>query len=162
MPTCIFPGRFQPFHEGHLLVVQGMMKIHGNATIVICDGKSEPGADRPFTIAERREMISAALLADDITDATIVDVTDRPTVDDWIDAVIDAAGHPQDALVWSGRDDVRAAFEARGFATKKIVHVPNIDGAAIREAILAGNVDAVRSKIPAGAIDVVVERGRKA
>ena len=156
MATCIFPGRFQPFHEGHLLVVQGMMKIHGNATIVICDGKHEHGADHPFTIAQRREMISAALLAADITDATIADATDRPTHGEWVDAVLDVAGHPQDPLVWSGKDDVRAMFEEKGIPTKKIVPVPGIDGEVLRTAIAAGDINAVRAKLPAGAIDVVM------
>ncbi len=156
MATCIFPGRFQPFHEGHLLVVQGMMKIHGNATIVICDGKHERGADHPFTIAQRREMISAALLSADITDATIVDATDRPTHGEWVDAVMDAAGHPQDPLIWSGKEDVRAMFEEKGIPTKKIVPVPGIDGDVLRAAIAAGDINAVRAKLPAGAIDVVM------
>lgn len=157
MATCIFPGRFQPFHEGHLLVVQGMMKIHDNAVIAICDGKHESGADHPFTIAQRREMISAALLSADITEATIVDVTDKATHAEWVDAVLDAAGHPKDPLVWSGKEEVRAMFEVKGIPTKKIVPVPNIDGAVIREAIAKGDVSGVRSKIPAGAIDVVME-----
>lgn len=156
MATCIFPGRFQPFHEGHLLVVQGMMKIHGNAIIAICEGKSESDADRPFTLAQRHEMISAALLSADILDATIVDVADKASHEEWIDAVLDAAGHPSEPLVWSGREDIRALFEARNIATKKIVHVPNIDGAAIREAIAKGDVEGWRKKIPAGAIDVVM------
>lgn len=155
MTTCIFPGRFQPFHEGHLLVVRGMMKAYGNATIVICDGKHEHGADHPFTIAQRKEMVGAALLAADITEATITDATDRATHGEWVDAVMDAAGHPKDALVWSGKEDVRAMFEEKGIATKKIVPVPGIDGDAIRAAIVAGNIASVRAHIPAGAIDVV-------
>lgn len=156
MPTCIFPGRFQPFHEGHLLVVQGMMKIHGNATIAICDGKSESDIDRPFTLAQRHEMISAALLSADILDATIVDVADKMSNEEWADAVLDAAGNPSEPLIWSGREDVRLIFEEKNIPTKKIVHVPNIDGAAIREALASGNIDAWRKKIPAGAIDVVM------
>ena len=157
MSTCIFPGRFQPFHEGHLLVVQGMMKIHGNATIAICEGKSEHGSDTPFTVAQRHEMISAALLSADITEATIVDVVDKPTDEQWVDAVLDAAGRPQEPLVWSGRDEIRAMFDTKKIPTKKIVPVPNIDGAAIRAAIVSGKVDEWRKKIPAGALDVVME-----
>lgn len=157
MSTCIFPGRFQPFHEGHLLVVQGMMKIHGNATIVMCDGKHEHGGDHPFTLAQRREMISAALLSADITDATIVEAIDKPTHAEWVDAVMDAAGHPQEPLVWSGKEDVCAMFEEKGIPTKKIVPVPGIDGEVIREAIAKKNIESVRSKIPAGAIDVVMK-----
>jgi nicotinamide-nucleotide adenylyltransferase len=155
MSTCIFPGRFQPFHEGHLLVIQGMMKIHGNATIVICDGKHDAGADHPFTMAQRREMISAALLSADITDATIVEVTDRPTNEAWVDAVLDASGHPQEPLVWSGKGEIRAMFQQKGISTKTIVPVPGIDGDEIRKAIAEGRADQIRKKIPAGAIDVV-------
>lgn len=157
MPTCIFPGRFQPFHEGHLLVVQGMMKVHGNATIVICDGKTERCSEHPFTLAQRHEMIGAALLSANITDATIVDAADRATHREWVDSVLDAAGHPRDPLVWSGKEEIRAMFEERGIATKKIVHVPGIDGDAIRAAIAKGDIGSVRSKIPSGAIDVVMQ-----
>ncbi|MFA6017571.1 MAG: hypothetical protein WCT28_04100 [Patescibacteria group bacterium] len=156
MPTCIFPGRFQPFHEGHLLVVQGMMKVHGNATIVICDDKTERCIEHPFTLAQRHEMIGAALLSANITDATIVDAVDRPTHREWVDSVLDAAGHPRDPLVWSGNEEIRAMFEERGIATKKIVPVPGIDGEVIREAIAKKNIESVRSKIPAGTIDVVM------
>ncbi len=115
MSTNIFPGHFQPFHKGHLLVVQGMMKMSGNATIVICGSKM---------VAERREMISAALLLADITEATIIDVADKPTNGEWVDAIIDAAGHPSDPLVWSGNEAVRKMFEEKGIATQKIVPAP--------------------------------------
>jgi len=48
-------------------------------------------------------------------------------------------------------------FDERNIPTKKIVPVPSIDGAAIRAAIVAGNVDEWRKKIPSGALDVVME-----
>lgn len=125
MPTNIFPGNFQPFHKGHLLVVQGMMKIDGNATIVICEkAKPDPTIDLLST-EQRREAISAALLDADIMDATIVSVKDDPSGEAWARYVLDAAGNPSDALVWSGHDHIRALFEAIGVATKKIVPVPD-------------------------------------
>ena len=72
MSSCIFPGRFQPFHNGHLMVVQGMMNTCGKATVVICcDPDGSPGKDAMFSLEEVREMISAALLESDIVDAAV-------------------------------------------------------------------------------------------
>lgn len=155
MSTPLFPGRFQPFHTGHLLVVQGMVKTMGNPIIVICD-PAKPDADGEdlFTLDERREMISAALLAADIMDATIVSVKDAGGDADWVQYVLDAAEKKTDVVVWSGREDVRAAFEAQGIATKKIVPVPGIDGDSLRVAMREKRGD-WRKKVPAGALDVI-------
>lgn len=136
------------------MVVQGMQKTCGNTTIVICDEKKS-GPDAPFTVDARREMISAALLAKDIMDATIV-VVDGATADSgWVARVLDAADSSTDAMVWSGDEAVRAAFEAAGVATKKIVPVPGISGAEIRR-LMAARDPNFRKHIPSGAIDVVM------
>jgi nicotinamide-nucleotide adenylyltransferase len=153
MSTIIFPGRFQPFHNGHLMVVQGMMKVSDNVVVVVCDGKRN-GDEDPFTIDQRRDMVGAALLAADIMDATIAVVKDDESDEAWAHHVLDAAGNPADATVWSGNDNVRAIFEAKGMATKKIVPVPGIVGAEIRQMIKDKN-PAWRSKVPAGAMDVI-------
>lgn len=131
-----------------------MMKAHGNAVIVICDGRAGHGADKPFTIQQRREMISSALLAADIMDATIVDVVDKADDGEWADAVLDAAGNPGEPMVWSGDEKVRAIFEAKGVATKKIVPVPGIDGLVLRDKILKKD-GSWRERVPAGAVDVI-------
>lgn len=158
MPTIIFPGRFQPFHNGHLMVVQGMVKVSDNVVIVICDGKRDGDAD-PFTIDQRRDMIGAALLAVDIMDVTIAVVKDSESDEAWAHHVLDTAGNPAEPVVWSGDDNVRKIFEAKQVATKKIVPVPGIVGEEIRRMIKDKN-SAWRSKVPAGAMDVVEETTR--
>lgn len=132
------------------MVVQGMVKTSSSVYIAICHGKS----DGPFTSQQRREMISAALLAVDIMDATIVEVADKKTDAEWVDAVLDACGNPADPQVWSGNDEVRAMFEAKGVATKRIVHVPNRVTSEIL-ALIEKRDPSWRAKIPAGAVDVI-------
>jgi nicotinamide-nucleotide adenylyltransferase len=154
METCIFPGRFQPFHNGHLLVVQGMMKAMGNATIVICESSDRNSKEDPFSLDERREMISAALLAVDILDATIVSVKDTESDENWAHHVLDAAGNPADAMVWSGNENVREIFEKKGVKTKKVVPVPGITGEDLRSMLEKGD-RTWRSKVPAGAMDTI-------
>lgn len=155
MPTPLFLGRFQPFHNGHLLVIQGMVKTMGNPIIVICDPmKPDAAGEDMFTLDERREMISSALLSANIMDATIVTCKDAGNDADWVKYVLDAAEKHSDVVIWSGRDEIRAAFEAAGIATKKIVHVPGIDSAVLREQMRAGSGE-WRKKVPAGALDVI-------
>ncbi|HRH32210.1 MAG TPA: adenylyltransferase/cytidyltransferase family protein [bacterium] len=155
MSTLIFPGRFQPFHNGHLMVVQGMMKVSDNVVVVICEGKSADGNDL-FSLDQRRDMIGAALLAANIMDATIAVVKDAETDEAWAHHVLDVSGNPAEPIIWSGNEDVRKIFEAKGVATKKIVPVPGIVGEDIRKMIREKN-PTWRSKIPAGALDIIVD-----
>jgi nicotinamide mononucleotide adenylyltransferase len=137
------------------MVVQGAMKLSDNVVIVICDGKKN-GDEDPFTLDQRRDMIGAALLAVDIMDVTIAVVKDSESDEEWAHHVLDAASNPAEPTVWSGNENVRKIFEAKGVATKKIVPVPGIVGEEIRKLIREKN-PAWRSKIPAGALDVIEE-----
>lgn len=139
------------------MVIQGMVKTAGNPIIVICDPlKADSAGADMFTLEERREMISAALLSADIMDATIVTCKDAERDGDWVNYVLDAAEKRHDVVVWSGREDVRSACEASGIPTKKIVPVPGIDGAILRDQMRSGNGE-WRKKVPAGALDVIEE-----
>ncbi len=137
------------------MVVQGMYKIVGNVTIVICN-EGKVTADAPFTVEQRREMITAALLAKEILDATIVVVKDGGEDAEWAKRVLDECGNPSEPFVWSGREEVRELFEKMGVQTKKIVPVPGISSDDIRAKMKAGGSD-WRKHIPSGAIDVVME-----
>ncbi len=154
MSTCIFPGRFQPFHNGHLLVVKGMMKACGRAIIVICHEPGDKAEDDLFNREQVREMISATLLDDDIVDANIVMMADCESDDEWVDKVLEEAGRPEQPVVWSGNEGVLALFEKHNVGTKKIVPVPGIVGAELRKMIKDGDGE-WREKVPSGARRVI-------
>jgi nicotinamide-nucleotide adenylyltransferase len=154
MSTCIFPGKFQPFHTGHLLVVKGMMQACSQTVVVICHDPDDAGMDDIMTNEQVREAISAALLAEDIVDANIAVVSDCKGDDEWVDKILEAAGNPEDAAVWSGNDHVLGIFESHNIETKKITHVPGIDGEEIRGMIKEKD-GTWRTKVPKGALDVV-------
>ena len=137
------------------MVVQGMIKLSDNVVIAICDGKKN-GDEDPFTVDQRRDMIGAALLSVDIMDVTLAVVKDAESDEQWAHNVLDAAGNPGEPTIWSGDEKVRQIFEAKGVATKKIVPVPGIVGEDIRKRIREKN-SAWRSKVPAGAMDVIEE-----
>jgi nicotinamide-nucleotide adenylyltransferase len=153
MSTCIFPGKFQPFHQGHLMVVQGMMKSCSSAVIAICH-EAETGKNDIFTVEEVREMISAALLSADIVDATIVVIEDCHEDAEWVDKVLEAAGWPEEVQFWSGNEEVIKLLESLEKNIQKITHVPGHDSKEIRGWIKVKDAS-WRSKVPAGAMDVI-------
>lgn len=161
MSICIFPGRFQPFHNGHLLVVKGMMQTCGRTAIVVCCNVDDKiGAEDIFTQDEVREMISAALSSEDIVDAEIHVVTDCPQDDEWLDRILEAVEDSEGATIWSGNPDVLAIAEKAGVAVKKISPVPGISGEEIRAWVKSGSREWME-KVPAGALDVVMDKVEK-
>jgi len=61
----VFIGRFQPFHKGHLAVVNAGLS-QAEQLIVLCGSAHQPRSVRnPWSFAERRAMISDALPASD-------------------------------------------------------------------------------------------------
>lgn len=157
MSTCIFPGRFQPFHNGQLLVVKGMMQMCGRTVIVICTEKDETlGPNDLFNEEQVREMISAALLAEDIVDAEIRVAHDASEDSEWLDRILEEAGNPEDPMIWSGNENVLKLAEEHGVATKEISLVPGHVSAEIREMIKSGDREWME-KVPGGANDVVMD-----
>ncbi len=152
MSTCIFPGRFQPFHTGQLMVVQGMAKSCAKPVVVICHGNARE--DDLFSVEEVREMISASLLSENIADATIVDVSDCESDDEWVDKILEAAGAPESPKLWSGDDDMKALFEKHNVEIQNISPVPGFNGTEIRGMIESGN-KTWREKVPGGTMEVV-------
>ncbi len=158
MSTYIFPGRFQPFHNGHLLVVQGMVKMCGQCTIVICHGQ-KMAADDLLSPAEVREALSAALLDNDIMDATIVEVADTDRDEEWADKILEAAERPADAVIWTGEEDVLALFAKLNIKTKKISKVPGLSGPDLRQQIKSSH-PGWKAKVPEGVAQVINSKAR--
>ncbi len=61
MQSALFIGRFQPFHKGHLKVVQEILK--SNERVILAVGSAEKNflPDNPLTASERHQLIDAAL-----------------------------------------------------------------------------------------------------
>ncbi len=155
MSICIFPGRFQPFHNGQMLVVKGMMTACGRGVIAICSDPGEKkGANDMWSTEEVREMISAALLGEDIVDAAIVVVEDCDSDEEWTKKVLEAAGNPEKPVIWSGKDEVLSLFETAGVETKKISQVPGVSGELVRNALNEGQ-NLWRTQVPNGAIQII-------
>jgi len=57
MITCLFVGRFQPLHLGHVHAINHAKKMFGDVVIIIGSSTTKRDFDNPFTFKERKKMI---------------------------------------------------------------------------------------------------------
>lgn len=137
-PIGLFVGRFQPFHRGHLLVLQGMVKMCRKIYIVV-GGSSTQDKDNPFTFAERKEMIQRALQEEDIIplfDVEFETVADQEGDEEWIKEVLEKT--PGAEKVWTGNEQVEKCFAGKGIEIQKIKEVPGISATEVRRLMKEG------------------------
>lgn len=165
--TCLFVGRFQPFHNGHLLVIKGMTKVCGRIIVAIGSSDKKGTLDNPFSAEERKEMMQEALQDANIIpafDLTFVEVPDMPEDAAWTKKVLELAGPVH--MAWTGNELTKKCFEEAKVEVKWIKPVPGITGTEIRRKLKDGETD-WRKMVPSAVADVVVrvdgaERLRKA
>lgn len=61
MARVLFPGRFQPFHKGHLHALKRLFKEFDEVVVAIGSAQEGFTCNNPFTAGERIEMIYRAL-----------------------------------------------------------------------------------------------------
>lgn len=96
--TCVLPGRFQPFHNGHAAVLEHAAAKHARVIVSISNAHISHTTKDPFTGGERFQMIDAHCRALQIQDRVItlpVPVDDEPTT--WV-ATIKAMSPPFDTV----------------------------------------------------------------
>jgi pantetheine-phosphate adenylyltransferase len=59
MSTVIYPGSFDPFHLGHLDVVEQALQLFGDVVVAVMHNPQKPSGQ--FTAEERVDMISASV-----------------------------------------------------------------------------------------------------
>lgn len=135
---ALFIGRFQPFHNGHLSVVQ--QALADNDFLIIGIGSAEDNylPDNPFTAGERWEMITAALDEAKIPrDRTaIIPVRNINHYALWVDHVEKLI--PPFGPVYSGSPIVQQLFKDHGkHPVVTVTFEPGVSGTGIREAMKA-------------------------
>lgn len=84
----VFIGRFQPFHNGHALVVRRALQKAGTLIMLIGSSHRPRCTRNPFTFVEREQMIRATLTADENERLVIHPLMDATYNDDvWISNV---------------------------------------------------------------------------
>ena len=84
----LFIGRFQPFHKGHLRVVQEASKKYDEVIIGIGSSQYSDTSDNPFTFEERELMIKKTLEKTGIDNYKIISIPDIHNPPKWANHVL--------------------------------------------------------------------------
>lgn len=135
---ALFVGRFQPFHKGHLKVIQKVSKEHNE--IIIGIGSSQYGhtLDNPFTADERKLMIEKSLKKIGVKNYKIVLIPDIHNPPKWVGHVLSIVSDFD--VVISNNSLTKKLFSEKGYKVEKtpVYHENKYSGKEIRRRIVEG------------------------
>ncbi|MEU9282312.1 adenylyltransferase/cytidyltransferase family protein [Streptomyces sp. NPDC048341] len=151
--VCVFPGRFQPFHNGHAAGLTHAASNYERVVVAISNAHVSHTASDPFTGGERYEMIAAwarALSIWDRLDVIPVPVDDEPTA--WV-ATIRAIA-PGFGCVYTRSAWTRALFDYWGFPNSdSLIQGHSLSASEVRASMAAGG--AWRSLVPLPVAEII-------
>tara|TARA_B100001750_G_scaffold157137_1_gene126354 strand:- start:372 stop:869 length:498 start_codon:yes stop_codon:yes gene_type:complete len=152
MKKGLILGRFQPFHLGHLRLIEAVKG--DNLELMICIGSAQKGRtkDNPFTTEERRIMVEAVVSRLDCK-YQIYDIPDVNNNDLYVSHLETFV--PEFDTVYSGNSLVLKLFKAAGYRTvmPEMVNREVWEGAAIRQAMTED--DEWETAVPLQIVDII-------
>lgn len=141
--TAVLIGRFQPFHKGHLALLQQALAHAAQVVVVLGSAWQARNPKNPFTWQERAAMVREALSTDDQARVRFLPMRDFYDEPRWVAAVqagvraltsengrIALVGHFKD-----GSSDYLARFP--GWELISLPRQGDFDGTPVREAYLS-------------------------
>ncbi|MBN1861164.1 MAG: nicotinamide-nucleotide adenylyltransferase [Candidatus Thermoplasmatota archaeon] len=113
---ALFIGRFQPFHQGHLLLLQQLKTRYELIIIGIGSSQYRNTADNPFSAEERYQMITESLDAAGIKDYHLVFIPDIHDPPHWVDHVCSLV--PDFDVVIANNPLTKKLFSQKGYAVE--------------------------------------------
>ncbi len=152
MTTVLIIGRFQPFHLGHLKLIEKFAKNHPNLVIGIGSSQEKNTRENPFSASERKEMIVKSLKIPK-KKYTIVDIPDVNDDKKWVSWVVSLT--PKFDVVGTNAKFERGLFEKAGFKVEetRLFNRDEYSGTRIRDRILNGGE--WKNLVPAGTAAVM-------
>lgn len=135
----LFIGRFQPFHNGHMRVVEKALSECEELVIAIGSSQLSHSFENPFTAGERMEMIRRVLKARGLLErCTIVPIPDLNNNAIWV-AHVDSLCPPYD-VVYSNNPLVLRLFKEAGknVRSSPLTRREELMGERIRMSMLEG------------------------
>lgn len=106
---AVLIGRFQPFHIGHLALLQHALSISKRAIVVVGSDKKHRSYKNPFTLEERERMIRSTIDSNSNARTSIIGIPDAPYNDSvWIANIQNGV----DSLIAADGNDISTATVA--------------------------------------------------
>jgi len=146
--SAVYIGRFQPFHLGHLALLNQALALAPHVVVVLGSAHQAPTPKNPFTWQERAEMIRLALPEDERSRIDFLPVRDHYDEARWlravrhgVEGVVSRLGDPRThriALVGHFKDATSEYLQGfPGWRLHSVDRVAAADGTALRDAYFA-------------------------
>lgn len=114
---ALFIGRFQPFHKGHLKVLQNASKHYGEIIIGIGSSQYSHTFDNPFTADERKLMIERSLKKVGVNNYKIILISDIHNPPKWVNHVLSIFSDFD--IIITNNSLTKRLFSEKGYSVKK-------------------------------------------
>lgn len=130
MKRALFIGRFQPFHNAHLIDIKNVLKDVDEVIIAIGSSQEKNTLENPFSYNERKQMIINTLKKHKIKKYKIYPVPDLYNDKKWVDYI--KKNLPGYDFVYSGNLWTLRCFKKHDSNVKKIKLIKGISSTIIR------------------------------
>ncbi|MEM4717209.1 MAG: nicotinamide-nucleotide adenylyltransferase [Desulfurococcaceae archaeon] len=154
---ALFPGRFQPFHKGHLYAITQLLEEVDEVVIGIGSAQEGYTCRNPFTAGERWEMIYRVVINNNLVGRVwMIPIPDINMPLTWTAYVLSLS--PRVNMVASGNPQTLYLFEWIGFKTKKtrLLDPARYHGTRIRDLMITGS-DEWRDLVPVEIVEYIDE-----
>lgn len=154
---ALFPGRFQPFHKGHLEALRQILSEFDEVILAIGSAQDGFTCKNPFTAGERWEMIYRVIAGNNLVGKTwIIPVPDINMPPAWTSYLLSIT--PRVEAVASGNPQILYLYKWLGFKTREIrlVNPEKYHGTRIRNLMITGS-DEWRELVPVEVVEYIDE-----
>ena len=134
MKRALFIGRFQPFHNAHLLDIKKILKEVDEVIIAIGSSQGKNTPENPFSYNERKQMIIDVLKKNKIKNYKIYPVPDLYNDKKWVGYIKNNL--PSYEFVYSGNLWTLRCFKRFDSKVRKIKLITGISSTIIRNMII--------------------------
>ncbi len=151
----LFIGRFQPFHKGHLKVIQNVSKEYDEVIIGIGSSQYSYTIDNPFTAGERKLMIKKSLEKIGVKNYRTILIPDIHNPPKWVDHIVSIISD-FDTLI-SNNSLTKRLFSEKGYDVKEtlLYNKDKYSGKEIRKRIR--NDEPWNNLVPPEVVNIIKE-----
>jgi nicotinamide-nucleotide adenylyltransferase len=154
MVRGFYIGRFQPFHDGHLAMVEHIAAEVDEVVVGIGSAGDSHSEHDPFTAGERIMMVTKALADVDVLSYAVpIEDLDRNSV--WVSHVQSMS--PSFEVAYSNNPLVIQLFREAGIEVRqsRMFNREDLEGSEIRQAMIDG--DDWEHRVPEAVVEVIEE-----
>lgn len=156
--NALFIGRFQPFHKGHLMILQSIYKSFDEIIIGIGSSQYSNTFDNPFSEKERKKMIVDTLDKIGINNYRIISIPDIHNPPRWVAHVLSIV--KEFDVVISNNTFTKQLFSKKDIIVKgtPIFSKEKYSGKVIRRRMI--NNEIWEDFVPESVVKIIKEIGR--